>query len=498
MSSYLPEVEQHLIGLILNHPQVWADLQLITDQDISEARRNIYRIIRQQLDVVPQGSVSPVILSERLKTFGINEIGGIDILIYLDSLERRGRNLKPESAVEFAREIKTASVRRQLMEKCDEAKAKIRDSKSFTDMAAIVDKTLSSVSTEYYQVNTTLMFDGFIDEMERRRENPVKAEDLGFQGPFPSLNSTLGSITYPGSFVVIGARTGGQKSALGFFYNTYLAEKYKLVCLHLDANEMPRAQLLDRSATCFTRGVMPLWSVKSGEWGQNKEWVKLWREECVPKINRIKDLIHYQNIGRMQPREVVAFIRRFYFKHVGRGNHLLINLDYLKGSSQMRSGRDQEHQVVGDYIDELKGLINEEITASIWTSVQQNRGGITSGKKVEDISDSEGNFAVSDRIIQQATDGFSMRFKIPEELGKEKNLFGNIRLEQHKGRDLIGKQFMHALMPVKVGNKLVKNYYNLDSHGFHFTDKGDLRSMVASLGYTAVDLSQKRPDEKMP
>lgn len=497
-SEYLIDIEQHLIGLLLNAPEVWSEVNMIANKDFSKVRHRIIDVIRQQLDVVPQGSVSPVILADKLKSYSVTDIGGVDPLIYLNGIERLGKGIKVTEGVNLLKALKLATVKRELLEACDEAKREIQAGKTLDDMVGAVDKTLSGVNTNYFRSETSLMFEGFIDDMEQRRETPIKAEEMGFQGPFPSMNATLGSLVFPASLVVVGARTGGSKSALGFFYNTYLAERYGLTVLHLDANEMPRKQIIDRAACCFSKGEIPLWAVKSGEWGQNKEWLDLWRGTVVPKIRKIEKLMHYQNIGKMQPREVVSFIKRFYFKHVGRGNHLLISLDYLKGASHMRGGRDSEHQIVGDYVDELKGMINEDITASIWTSVQQNRGGIVSGKKVEDIVDSEGNFALSDRIIQQATDAFSMRYKVPEELGKERNLFGNIRLEQHKGRDLIGKQAQFALMPVKIGNKFVKNYYNLNTKGFSFEDKGDLRQMVAILGHVAVDLGQGSSGEKIP
>lgn len=496
--SYLPDVEQHLIGLILHSPQSWADLNLLTFKDFMRVRQPIYAVLKQQLDQVPQQSVEPVILVEKLRSYGVTDVGGVDPLEYLNGIKRVGKMIDPKRAVELLKELKTATVKRELIEACEDAQKKVKEAKTLEEMVGAVDATLSSVKTEFFQSETTLMFDGFIDVMEARRENPVKADEIGFQGPFPSVNKILGGLSAPASLVVVGARTGGSKSSLGFFYNTYLAERYGLTVLHLDANEMPRKQIIDRAAVCFSRGEIPLWAVRSGEWGQNKEWVDIWRGEVVPKIKRIEKLIHYQNIGKMHPREVVAFIKRFYFKHVGRGNHLLINLDYLKGASAMRSGKDVEYQVVGDYVDELKGLINEDITGSIWTSVQQNRGGIISGKKPDEIVDSEGNFALSDRIIQQVTDAFSMRYKVPDELAKEKGLFGNIKLEQHKGRDLIGKEAQFALAPVKVGNKFVKNYWNLNVKGFWFEDKGDLREMIARLGHVPVDMTTDDGDRKMP
>lgn len=498
-SLYLVDIEQHALGLLLSNPEVWPDINFVTRDEFAEVRQHLFDVIKQQLDA--NASVTPIIVAEKLKSYGQSgtEIGGVDTLVYLEGLQRRGRMIEKKDALALAKELKKATVKRQLIAACKKAAIKIESEDSIDGMVNVVDTTLSAVSTELFRPQTTLMFDGFISDMEERRLNPIDSDKMGYQGPFPSMNSTIGATTFASSFCVVGARTGGQKSALGFYYNTWLVEKYGLVCLHLDCNEMPRKQILDRSAACLSKGQLPLWAIKSGEWGMKEEWVKVWRNEVVPRINKVAPLIHYQNIGRMQPKDVVAFIKRFYFKHVGRGNHLLVNLDYIKGASSFRGGRDQEHQVVGDYVDWLKDLITNEITASIWTSVQLNRGGIVTGKKLDDISDSEGNYALSDRIIQQATDGFSMRFKVPEELAREKNLFGNIRLDHHKGRDLVGKQYQAALRPVKTPQgKFLKNYYNLNSHGFFFEDKGDLNTMLRTLGHTAIDLSTKMGDEQMP
>lgn len=497
-SLYSVDIEQHLLGLVLRYPELVADISFLSEKDFGTVRNRIFSVVKQQLDQTPPGAVAPIILAEKLKSYGITAIEGVDMLTYLEGLSNRGRMIEKDQILPLAKELKKLTVKRELIEKCDEAKQKVMKAETFEQMTSAVDSTLSSVSTEYYQAESTKMFEGFVEVMEERRENPVNADDMGFQGPFPSLNATLGGITFPSALVTIGARTGGQKSALGFFYNTYLAERHGLTVLHLDANEMPKNQILDRAATCFSQGRIPLWAVKSGEWGQKEEWVQLWRQEIVPKIRRLEPLIHYQNIGRMTPDEVVSYIKRFYFKYVGRAGHLLINLDYIKGVASFR-GTAKEYEIIGDYIDKLKDLITNQITASIWTSVQLNRGGITAGKKLDDIVDSEANYALSDRIIQQSTDGFSMRFKVPEELAREKGMFGNIKLEHHKGRDLVGKQFQSALMPIKTPQgKFLKNYYNLESHGFHFSDKGDLNHVLKTLGHTAIDLGNGKKGEELP
>lgn len=501
-SSYSPEIEQSFLGILLAEPSAWAEINMVTRNDFAQVRRHIFDIIKSQLDAVPPQPVNPIILVEKLKSYGQSaiDIGGVDLLTYLTGLSDRGRMLRKEEAMNLLKELKLLTVKREQIARCEAAKQKVSEAKTFDEVVKAVDTELTNVSVDYFRSQTTLMFDGFIDVMEERRLNPIDSETIGYQGPFPSINSTIGSVIAPAEFCVVGARTGGSKSALGFFYNTYIVERYGVTCLHLDANEMPRKQLTDRAACCLSAGRIPLWAVKSGEWGKNKEWLDCWRGDVVPRLKKIMPLIHYQNIGGMTPEEIISFIKRFYYKNVGREGFLAVHVDYIKGMSSMSSGRDSEHKVIGDYIDRLKGLITDQIQASIWTSVQLNRGGITTGKKLDDIIDSEDNYSLSDRIIQQATNGFTMRYKMPEELAKEKNMFGNIVLKHLKGRDLVGKQYQAALRPIKLSSgKFVKNYYNLDTQGFHFTDKGDLNQMLKTLGHVAVDLANKdAEEEKMP
>ena len=80
---------------------------------------------------------------------------------------------------------------------------------------------------------------------------------------------------------------------------------------------------------------------------------------------------------------------------------------------------------------------------------------------------------------------------MPEELAMEKDLFGNMKLTPVKTREALGKDSDKALRPIKLPNgKFVTNYFNLDSKGFYFTEKGDLRRVLEVLGQSAVDLTK--------
>lgn len=498
-SLYLTDIEQDLLGLLLAAPETWPDIQFITREEFAEVRQHLFDVIKQQLDT--QQSVAPSILTEKLKSYGQTTTGDVDTFVYLDGLSRRGKFIDKAHALGLAKELKKATVKRQLLVACDKAKARVREADTLDDMVSAVDKTLSDVKTEYFEGGDSIqLFEGYMAELEERGNNPVDADTLGYIGPFPSINMSLGNLSSAANFVTVGARTGGQKSSLSFFWNLHLAEHHPITVLHLDSNEMTAGQIRDRAMCCMSKGEIPLWAIKSGEWRKNKSWTDAIRGDITPRLNKVMPRVHYFNIGNMSGDDVVAFIKRFYYKKVGRQGFLAINLDYIKGMETAGYGsKVQEHQQIGHYINKLKGLVTEQINGCIWTSVQNNRTGIYTGKKADDIVDSEDSFSLSDRIIQQSSHGFVMRFKIPEELAMEKNKFGNIKFTPVKTRELLGKQFEKSLMPVKLASgKYVKNYYNLNSKSFYFEDKGDLRTMMATLGHTAINLATNENDEKMP
>ena len=121
-------------------------------------------------------------------------------------------------------------------------------------------------------------------------------------------------------------------------------------------------------------------------------------------------------------------------------------------------------------IGDLKSLITTEITSSVWTSVQNNKGGIYNGKHSDQVIDNEESMGLSDRILQQSTNAFTMRYKLPDEIQKEGGNFGNVMLKPLKERKLLGKNFQDMLDFVKIKEKdsygkdtikYKKNYFNL-------------------------------------
>jgi len=493
------ELERHFFASLIKNPEQWGEVAgFTTAQDFSSIHQPIFNVFKLQLDQTPAKPIQPVILADVIKQHSI-PLDGITPYEYLQSIELIP--VAKDSCEDFAKEIKRLSVRRDFIAKCDAVKSDLmrNKDKSVGDMLGLVEKELNDVNIKYVEQDNQEIFSSLIEVIEEKGNNPQDLTTFGLMGPFDSINKTLGSLSYPSAFVTVGARSGNGKSSLGFHYNTFVAEKYEIPVLHLDAGEMTVEDLQMRATASLSNGRVPLNMIETGTWRKNKEFVNIIRGEVWPRVKKIKT--YYKNISGMTPKEFVSYIRRFYFSKIGRGNHLLIHWDYIKGLEAVAGKNSQEYQSIGYMVGDLKSLITTEITASVWTSVQNNKQGIYNGLDSSQVVDNENSLSLSDRILQQSTNAFTMRYKLPDEIAKEGNLFGNVMLKSLKERKLLGENFQEMLDYVKViekdrdnkqSIKYKKNYFNLESKSFCYFDRGSLKDMMTSLARIPVAITNKR------
>lgn len=486
-SLYNVEVEAHTLALLIQYPDVWGDFYLIDESDYSKVNRSIYSLLKGQLSQTPPASVSPLVIAERAKGYSIT-VEGVDIYDYLEGL--RIRFVQKQDAPALARELKRLSVRRQLVEKAASVQKTLiaNPNATFEEMSGTVEKTLSSITTEYCKPEVyDVLGENMIGAVEKRADNPVDPSQMLYQGPIASINKTVGPLIFPGSFTTVIARTAVGKSSLGFFWCVYVAERYNLPLLWLDAAEMTVEQLQMRAVCCLSEGRIPLWAVRSGEWRNNPAWLKIVRNEVWPRVRKIQ--MYYKNVGGMSPKEKISFIRRFYYSKVGRNQFLIIGDDYLKGVEAL-SKQSAEYQALGYYVGDVKTLVTDEINAGYWTSLQGNRSIISAGKKASELQDSgEMGAGISDRVVQQSTNALLMRPKVVEELAQENSLFGNLVLKKAKIREGYGREYEKLIRPIKTpSGSFVENYWHIDGSNFFYRDKGLHSEAMEILGHTQVKM----------
>lgn len=488
MSLYDLEVEKDFLGILLNNPDVWGEIHWIAEKDFSQPHRPFFVVIKQQLEN-HEKVLSTVLISERIKSYNIDL--KVDAYDYIESLKLRTRLSEKTEILPILKELKRLTVRRELIQKCEEAQKKLREDKSLDaeGMVGVVTNSLTSVNTDFYKSGETEdLMDGTIEMIEERGEN--EKEDLGYVGVLPSIDKTIGPLIHPGSFCNISARSGVGKSSLGFFYSSLTAELHEnIYLLWLDAGEMTKEQLQFRATCCLSKGRVPLWALRSGVWRKNKEWVDIIRGDVWPRVRGLIQRIDYRSVGGLSPKEKVNLMRRHYYRKVPKDGFLCIVDDYLKGMESLNR-ETKEYQAIGYYASDVKSLVTEEINGGFMTFTQSNRTGISKGKKASEIVDNDSVISISDRIKDNCTTNFLMRFKVMEELAKEENKFGNILLKNLKTRDGLGRDFESFIRPIKLSNgQFAEDYFNLDYHNFYFKDKGLYSEMLNRLGQVTVDLS---------
>ena len=267
-----------------------------------------------------------------------------------------------------------------------------------------------------------------------------------------------------------------HNTSLSMYHQVMVAQKYKLPLLWLDFGEMTAQELQMRSIVMMTKGEVPLWSLETGQWRQNPEWVKTVRS-VWQKVKDIK--FYYQDVSKMGPQETISFIRRFSYNKVGRDNPFLVVYDYFK-PFETHSYNTPEWKQMGHFMQDIKSFINNELPIPFWAAVQLNRSGITTNKSSEQVDDSENSIGMSDRITQQCSHALILRYKTMDEIAVEENKFGNMKLIAVKHRHL-GRDYLNAIRPVKIGKRFLKNHINLDGGSFYYEDRGDLNHAAAVL-----------------
>lgn len=473
------ELESHCLAGLIKHPDILPEIDNFVSDDCfycgETSEHKIIFSITKKL-ILDNKKFDNVLIAQKISELNIN-LGDLSPFDYLEAITQF--DINKEACIENFKELAKLKYLRDEYLQAEKVKKSIvsNRSKPVLEIISEIDKLKNEKTAQIFQNKEefTGLFSDIEDYIEGIADNPPK-EDGILYGPFNSINELYGPLHQPGNIVVIAARSGVGKTAFSFFYNTYIAEKYNLPCLHIDFNEMSPTELQMRAICMFTKGKVPLWALMHGKWRQNPDWLKLVRE-VWPRVKKIK--YDYFQCGGLDSKGIISAIRRFSYNKVGRGNPFIVNFDYVK---PLKEG-DSEYKTMGHFMDDIKRLIQNEINVPFWCSVQTNRAGITNNKKSEDIDDSENVIGMSDRIGYYASFTFLMRKKIMEEVAYENNLFGNLALKNiGKQRQMISKRYFDALNPVEYEKgKYKANYINLNQDSFYFEDRGDLKTMVEAL-----------------
>jgi len=482
------ETEKHALAGLFNDTSILSEVDsFVKETDFyTKIHQTIYLVLKNM--VLANERVDAVLLANKISDLGIKSYGELSIFEYVEMVSYA----KPdkESTISAFKEIISYRIRRDALEKLRQMATMVQkpEGSSIITLLSDLDKTYAdwtqTVIGNHGSGKTIEICDSLEALIEGTRLNPPSDKDF-MMGPFKTINDIYGSLSKPGNITVVGARSGSGKTGIAMFYQTYLAFKYGCPIVWIDNGEMSPEELQFRMACMLTEGKIPMHALESGTWANREDWVKSVRE-AIQKVKKIK--IYYEQAAGLKANEIIRLLRRYHFKF---GKQMFLPcLDYLKPLPGDNKDSSPEWKAMGEFIQDIKSFITDEVRVPFWTSLQLNRSGIVTNKKREDVSDHEGTFGISDRILQQSSHSFLLRHKLNEEIAQENGKFGNMIALFLKHRSL-GKDWQSAMKPVNIGDgKYVKNYINLYGSSFHFSDLGSLETMIKDLN-GKYELSKK-------
>lgn len=494
MPLFCLKVEKHVLGGLLKHPQVFAEIDcFLAPEDFSnDINRAIFSVIRSVLLTGDQ-DIDHVVIASKLTSLGISTKGDVSIYEYVESLSFCSPSEK--GVISSAQELVKYRIKRDLS---NTGKKLVKFAEESGEQG--VDEIISQSDSIYsekidsYDFHDTPInvLEGIEEVIKERAENPIN--EFGLTTPYPEFNRLFGGLRKGNLYAIVSRPAQGKTTFLNdLCLNTAIQNKIPVLVLD---TEMTTEDITFRMAASQTD--IPLWHLETGQWKNNQEMDSK-MQKFLEQLESHK-YFHY-HVRNKGIDEICSIIRRWHMKEVGRGNDCIIAYDYVKLTGEKVSQNWAEHQAIGDKIDKLK-KIAEEIDAPLVTAMQMNRSGESRNRDSSSLTDDSSAISLSDRLQWYASFVAIFRRKTIDELALDGQEFGSHKLIAIKTRfqgrdaaghnDLIMRQFVEQTDTGAdiVSERLVSNYLSFDISNFKVKEKGSLEDIIrANNGL--VDISQE-------
>jgi replicative DNA helicase len=473
MALYSIQVEKHVLGGLIQNPDVLTDVEpFIKDKSFfAKPHDVIYSCLRSS--VLNNEKVDKVLLAQKIKNLGISFKEDIDIFGYIESISFAPVTAK--ATVKAAKELAKLEALREVEKTCEQIKEHVNKSinqdleQTLSQVDKIYGEKITSFSSEEQDRN---MYEDLLNLAEERGNNPIS--EIGFATPWPEFNRIYGGLRNKNLYVVAARAKAGKSTLLNEFASG-ISKLHKMPVLYLDT-EMSTEETAFRAAAAHS-GV-PMWYIETGNWRKNPEFVKKIRESLKDIAKEI-DVTH-KYVGNMDVSQIASLCRRWYLRKVGRGNKCLIIFDYIKIVGNDEKTR-KEYQEMGDKVDFLKKLA-QELDLPILTACQNNREGVVGAREASEIVDDERSIGISDRVTQFASVVWIFRRRVPEEVVLDTEESGTHKLievvARHQGKDASGHQDLIFREFPDGTKKYVKNFINFKIVNFRVEERGSLKDSI--------------------
>lgn len=490
-SFYCLETEKAIIVCLLKNPEVYVELSFLNTKDFSKTNSPIFSVISQIIET--KGTPDPIIVINNLNSLGIT-ISGIEIADYINNLMLL--NVEPKNVVALAKELKKKTLIRTLVENTDKLKHEVvaSENKSGKDILGLVDKYLgdslfSLTGDNPEPVNVLETLPDIIEEFGNEQNTST---DIIM--PYKSFRENLGNLKCQNLYVIM-ARSGGSKSTFLLDMMRQISDynmDKDLSILYLDTEMRPEDAMIRYIAGAI--GV-PYWLIDSRQWRKDSVWCPKIRAELDRIRKKKTKKLYFEQIGNKSGIELEKYVKRFYLNKVGRGNPFFVLYDYLKISEADKAdSKGQQEYIVAYTKTEILKELAEYCNCPIFTAIQENRSGITTGKSAHQIDDSEGSASMSDRLnwlvafmgkLRKRTHDEMLEDSMPDRKAPTHKLIAT--KTRYLGRH--GPQFLDYVK-VKIGNQVMyrQNFINLNIDNFAVEDMGTYSEMLERIGKTKINL----------
>lgn len=492
MAIYSLEVERHVVGGIIRNPQAFPEVErFLSEKDFyNDLHSALFCLCR---DILISGKqLDKVILAQKVKDSGVSFNEDINVFQYIDSISRTQINEK--GLIESAKELLKIRIRRDIFSTAGSVQKYVK-SCAEEDIDKIIAETDSlyneKIKSYEFEDEPIDLADGLEDMVEELGNNPV--EESGLITPFNMFNEIYGGLKEGNLYAIVSRPSHGKSTFLNSMaYGACQINGLKTLYLDTEMNTKEQQFRLIASLS----GV-PLWYVETGNWRRNEDYTTKVRNA----FKKLKETgIHHIHVGNKNIDQICSLVRRWYFKHVGRGNKCLICYDYVKLTGESVGQNWAEHQAIGEKIDKLKKL-SEELTSPIFTAMQMNRSGESHNKKSHEISDDSSAIALSDRLQWFASFVAIFRRKTLDEIELDGDRFGTHKLIPVKTRwqgksarghhDIIKRTFPDGR------ESWVNNYLNFSVENFNVVESGSLQDIIDAQS-EVFELNDQQANNERP
>lgn len=466
------EVERACISAAINYQEQLVDvLPFIGEGHFDQkAHQVIFSVIKLFASRGEKFDVT--LLTEKLKSLGVGQVNGLEVLEYLQSL-KSGEYISETSMMKYF----------QLLQKYSNAREIVKTAQK---MVAFVEENIEKTSSELI-LGTEKIFAEKVDTFkvdnepedlleglkERIEDLGNNQEETGIRNPHPRFRDYFGDFL-PGRLYFIGAPTGIGKTTFLMDIVAKVTIPNEIIALYLDT-ELTKEQEQDRLLSNFS-GVNEAY-IRSGKFRLDSKMTQKIRDQWNI-IEEKKGAIYHQYVGRKGIDEIISICRRFRYKH--NDKKVIFVFDYLKGKEGMKDAFGSYTEML-DQADKLK-VASQELKSPFLTAGQLSQQ--------HTLSLSTGMANVVDFL------GF-LKKKEPEKLQRDGLKHGTHYLENKKSR-VQGEKAMGFQDLVKMPDGSYEPMYiNYSFDSFRVEEVSTLFDVVKSIESGEHELEPQEQEEDL-